>query len=157
MERREPRRAEVGCGRKANEVDLRASLGVPPLLLLRAFGQGLLIVGAIVSAVANGSPAARGERPHSAWLATGYILGTGNLIVGGLQVATSEETVLRAIGVAHLTVGATSMGMTIWGHTQPSPEALPPSGSGAGLSLGAFVSSTRAGSHGWGLALRLWH
>ena len=95
-----------------------------------------IVIPTLVAAAKAGSAAGRGERPSSGWLAMGYI-GSAVLLSSGLMSLAMSKGDSMGVGLGALTaaVGATTLGFTIWGSTQPAKKTtldlIPVVGQGA--------------------------
>jgi hypothetical protein len=77
--------------------------------------------------------AANGEHLNWQWQTAGWIFGALNGALGAFYIASDHGDFPMILGIAHVTIGAASIGITIWGSCIPeekgvaiSPMVLPP-------------------------------
>ncbi len=96
----------------------REAVALGVLVLL---GEGYLLVSGSVVAVGNGVYAANGEQSTPGWRNQGYVLGSLNIIIGGIMIGSAiinHKEDLGILGAVHTGVGLADLGLTIWSQVQ---------------------------------------
>lgn len=102
--------------------DLAAELAAGVTLLSLSAAGGLVGITGLSVEIAGG------ERPATAWLATGYVFGTldtlwGVVILASTKMDGSPNPWGLGIGFGALAIGATNLGLAIGGALLPEPAA----------------------------------
>jgi hypothetical protein len=135
--------------------DAAGGFEIPPeaaaLGLLLLLGEGYLLVGGTVVGMGNLVYASDGERATSGWRYQGYILGSLNVVIGGIMIGAAiknHDQDLGILGAVQAGVGMADLGFTIWSQVQED-------GSRRSVSVSPLVIPDREGAPAMGVGVQL--
>lgn len=115
-------------------------------------GSAVLVAAASTTTWFNNRAVKQGRRPSTTMAVLGYVIGAASVVAGVALIQQLKEYKALTIptGLSVVAVGATSFGVTLYGHWRPEreeparvtlvPQVLPASRSTAGYGAGLHVT-----------------
>lgn len=117
--------------------------------------DALLLIAAATTAIGNFYYCGHDRAPSTAWITTGYVFGTLNMLAGAVLIGFFHTRPAHVgVGSAQIVLGGVALSSAIWGLVLHKREQRRKSLQRHALSLVPLVSPTRSGALFLGVGLR---